>query len=70
MQGLRSNFALSWAPVKGGFREPLVMFSPLGIGDPGNARVMYQCGPLLGPREGKGQVATSDFVPGPGVLDP
>ena len=40
------------------------MFSPhLALGTPQNAGVALHFRPLLGPREGRGEVATSDFVP-------
>ena len=39
-------------------------FSPaLGVGDPENAGVTKHFRPLLAPGEGKGEEATSDFVP-------
>ena len=62
MQGLRSNSALLWAPEKAGVRYPILILSPfLGLGIPENAGVRYQFRPLLGPREGMGEVATSDL---------
>ena len=43
-------------------RYPILILSPfLGMGIPENAGVRYQFRPLLGPREGMGEVATSDF---------
>ena len=62
MHGLRSNSGLFWAPKKAGGRPPLLMFSPL-LGTPKKARVVQEFWPLLGPREGRGEAATSDFGP-------
>ena len=43
---------------------PLLIFSPrLALGTPENAGVTWHFHSLLGPREGRGEVATSDFVP-------
>ena len=69
MQGLYSNSALFWAPEKAGLRQPLLIFSPL-LGTPENAGVMLQLRPFLGPQEGMGEVATSDFLPALGVGTP
>ena len=62
MQVLRSNSALFWARKNAGGRCPLLIFSPLS-GTPENAGVTEHFLPLVGPREGTGEVATSDFVP-------
>ena len=45
-----------------GVRQSLLLFSPLLV-TPRNAGVAWQFQPLLGPREGRGEAATSDFVP-------
>ena len=42
--------------------QPLWILSPL-LGTPENAGVTYQFRPLVGPREGRGEVATFDFIP-------
>ena len=43
---------------------PLLIFSPcLALGTPENAGVTQHFGSLLGPREGRGEVAMFDFVP-------
>ena len=39
-------------------------------GTPENAGVMWHLCPLLGPREGRGEVAKSDFVPFPFLNKP
>ena len=73
MQGWRSISALLWAPEKANVRLPLRILFPfvvdhfsfcpvLGVRDPDNARVTHQCCPLLDPREGRGEAATSDFA--------
>ena len=62
MQGLCSTSALFWAPEKAGVRPPILILSPL-LGTPESARVTQHFRPLLGPREGTGEAATSDFVP-------
>ena len=62
MQGLRSISALFWAPEKARLRLLLLILSPL-LGTPKNVGVTQHFRPLLGPREGKVKVATSDFVP-------
>ena len=70
MQGLCSNSALFWAPEKTPVRWPLLILSPrLALGTPKNAGVTYRFRPLLRPREGACEVATSDFVPALGVGD-
>ena len=71
MQGLRSNSSLFWAPEKARVRWQLLILSPrLALGTPENAGVTWQFRPLLDPREGTCEVATSDFVPALGVGDP
>ena len=62
MQGLRSNSAHLWTPEKEGVRLPILILSPC-LGTPQNARVMQHFRPLAGPREGRGEVANSYFVP-------
>ena len=47
-------------------RWPLVILSPL-LGTLENEVVMEQFDPLWGPREGMGEVATSDYLPFVGV---
>ena len=47
---------------KVGVRQPILILSPV-LGTPENAGVMQQICPLVGPREGRGEVANSDFVP-------
>ena len=42
---------------------PLILFPGLTLGTPKKAGVMQPFRPLFGPREGKGEVANSDFVP-------
>ena len=67
MQALRSNSALFWAPE----RQTLLIFSSrLPLGTPENLGAAYQFRPLLGHREGRGEVATSDFLSVVGFLDP
>ena len=52
-------------------RLSILIFSPrLVLGTPKNAGVTWHFRPLLGPREAKGEVATSDFIPAVGVGDP
>ena len=69
--GLHSNSALFWPPEKERVREPLVILSPrLALGTRENAGVAYQLRRVLGPREGRGEVASSDFCPAFGVGDP
>ena len=71
MQRLHSNPAPFWAPEKVGVRLPLLIFSScLALGTPENARVTLQSCPLLGPKAGRGEIGTSDFLPVLGVGDP
>ena len=71
MQGLPSNSALFWAPEKAGLWHPLlIFFPPLALGTPQNAGVREHFRPLLGLREGRGEVSTSEFLPAVGVGDP
>ena len=51
------------APEKAVVRWPFLILSPLICGIPENAGVMQHFRPLVGPREGRGEVATFDFVP-------
>ena len=48
---------------------PLILFSGLTLGTPKKAGVMQPFRPLLGRREGRGEVANSDFVPLLGTPD-
>ena len=63
MQGSSSNSALFWAPEKARMRQPILIFSPY-FGDPRDCRGDH---PLVGPREGRGEAANSDFAPALGV---
>ena len=48
-----------WAPEKAGVRQPLLFL----MGTPENIAAAQHLHPHFGPREGKGEVATFDFVP-------
>ena len=61
MQGFCSIFALLLAVKKACMRRPLLILSPF-LGTPKNARVTLQFRPLLGPGQGKSEVATYVFV--------
>ena len=58
--GLCSNCAQLWPPENAGVMEPFLISSPL-LGTPKNAGVTQHFRPPVGPREGKGCIATSDF---------
>ena len=60
--GLHSNSAFFRAPEKADVKSPLLIVSPL-FGIPANAHDTHQFCPLVAHREGKGEVANSDFVP-------
>ena len=60
---LHLGCAIFYFSARGGrVRQPLLILSPL-LGTPENAGVMQPFRPLLGPREGRGETATFDFVP-------
>ena len=42
---------------------PLILFPGLTLGTPKKAGVVQPFRPLLGPREGRGEVGNSEFVP-------
>ena len=71
MHRVGSDSALFWAPWKAGVRQPLLIFTPrLALETPKNAYVTQPFRRLPGPREGRGEAATSDFVRVIGVGDP
>ena len=51
-----------WAAEKARVRSQLLILFPL-MGTHENAVVMYHFRPHMGPREGRGDVATADFAP-------
>ena len=53
---------LLWAPEKARVRRPLLILSPC-LGTLEIAEVYVALPPSLGPREGRDEMATSDFVP-------
>ena len=63
MEWLHSISAHLWALEQAWVGQPLLIFVPLCLAIPKNARVMQHFRPLLGPQEGMRAAANSPFVP-------